>query len=470
LLLLVIILGGLSLLGSTPKSELSTCNYTDSQPEPNCPFSINSIPIVNLWIDTPKDEIVKEYVKGLTVTITDDKIENNNYSGLTGKIKARGTSTYLIGKKYGPMPYKIKLDEKANIFGFGENKSWVLLPNFIDPTHLRQFYSFYFAQEIMGENYFQPDAKYVELYLNNDYQGLYLLVESIEENENRLNVEKFYQEDKDSTPFVVEIDFNGEVINSDTRFLVDDLTMSGDNAENGAGNIPYELNYPENFSDVSEAQAKYIKNTIQNLYQNTKDQKPLSELGIDLESFVNFFLFNEIYRNVHFGEASTYFYSDGNTLFAGPLWDFDMSFAYDSPQGFLNPVKYDNALYRYLLQYPEFKDAMKKRFNEFYQNTAPTLNNALDYLKNNDLLKAAVDRNEEKYHRNSRTDTREEWFIQQPNRNVGDINSFEKHADYIKGWLFDGLYLRDGGEWYDSSPAWWYDGRMEWLKNHIDEL
>jgi hypothetical protein len=152
-----------------------------------------------------------------------------------------------------------------------------------------------------------------------------------------------------------------------------------------------------------------------------------------------------------------YYYSDGNTIFAGPTWDFDIAFAEEAPTGFLQPVT-DNTLYRGLLQYPEFKEALAKRFDEVYAELVPTLKAELEYLKTNSTFQAAVAKHEELYHRNSRLDVREEWFAQSPT--INNIDSIEGHLEYIKGWLLDGVEI-DGTQ---------YEGRLEWLKNHITEL
>ena len=119
-------------------------------------------------------------------------------------------------------------------------------------------------------------------------------------------------------------------------------------------------------------------------------------------------------------------------------------------------------MYRYLLQYPEFKEALKRRLDEVYTEIAPVLKEKLDYLKQNEPLKTAVSRHEDKYKRNSRLDVLEETFAQSSNINA--IASFEEHVDYINGWMFGGLNRTT------ADGAAWGEGRLEWLKRHIDEL
>ena len=101
-----------------------------------------------------------------------------------------------------------------------------------------------------------------------------------------------------------------------------------------------------------------------------------------------------------------------------------------------NYASYENTLYRYLLTYPEFKERIAKAFINFYEEYAPKLKDELIYLKTNATLIAALDRNEELYHRLTRTDI-EPAFLS--NTQIEKINSFDGQVDYLLGWLFDGL-------------------------------
>jgi hypothetical protein len=304
----------------------------------------------------------------------------------------------------------------------------------------------------MGEDYFQPDAKYVEVYLNGEYQGLYLLAESIEESENRLNIKTCYNPDSSNTPFIVELGFakgDETIFDENLMFMVNDTIPS----QCGSTNIIYDLKYPEKFSEVPTLQAEYIKNTMNKLHEGIKVNKPLDKLGIDIQSFINYFLVQELLLIGDFGITSVYYYSNGTTIFAGPAWDFD-NISSMPATGFLQPEA-DNTLYRGLLQYPEFKEAFIKRFDEVYPKLVSALSSKIDHMKNNKLLNDAVTKHDGLYNRNSRTDLSGEWWAQNPA--ADNIHSFTNHLNYIQHWLLDGL---------DTES----EGRLEWLKNHIDEL
>ena len=85
-------------------------------------------------------------------------------------IKGRGNSSFVM-TKYG---YKIKLAEKESMLGMPKDKEWDLISNFRDRSILRNYITYQLAG-ILGDEYF-PKGKFIELYLNRQYLGIYLLV------------------------------------------------------------------------------------------------------------------------------------------------------------------------------------------------------------------------------------------------------------------------------------------------------
>jgi len=114
------------------------------------------------------------------------KIESDtavwNYEG-RGRIRGRGNSTWLW---YPKKPYRIKLDEKASILGLAEDKDWVLLANYRDPTHLMNTFVFEMGHGL--DIPYSNHSRYVELTLNGEYVGLYQLTEQVEQGKSRVNI------------------------------------------------------------------------------------------------------------------------------------------------------------------------------------------------------------------------------------------------------------------------------------------
>ena len=131
-------------------------------------FNIDSVAYILINCPTKIDS--KEDYEDATITISDKNyyLEDENV-----KIRLRGNSTLHCPKK----AYKLKFDEKLDIFGFGSDKEWALLANYFDPSHLRNYYAYKFAQALGLE--YSVDCKFALVYLNNELLGLYLFTETI---------------------------------------------------------------------------------------------------------------------------------------------------------------------------------------------------------------------------------------------------------------------------------------------------
>lgn len=98
-------------------------------------------------------------------------------------IRGRGNATWL---NYPKKPYRIKFDEKKSVFGFPANKDWVLLPDYCDKSLMRSSYMFAMS-ELAGLPY-TIRSRHVEVILNGDYLGTYLLTDHVEEAKDRVRV------------------------------------------------------------------------------------------------------------------------------------------------------------------------------------------------------------------------------------------------------------------------------------------
>ena len=123
----------------------------------------------------------KEHKEPGEITIL-DKDGNVQYDNTLDYIKGRGNSTWLADKK----PYNIKLDEKADLFGMGKHKSWCLLSNPGDGSQIRNDLCYDFARALGIET--TTDSFHVNLYLNGEYAGLYLITEKVDIGENRVDI------------------------------------------------------------------------------------------------------------------------------------------------------------------------------------------------------------------------------------------------------------------------------------------
>ena len=129
----------------------------------------NDVYRVNITTENNEIPNNKEaYVNGW-VNITDQKYTEAILETQPMKIRLRGNSTSAPEKK----PFKIKFNNKVSIFGLPEAKDWVLLANYFDKTNLRNYLAYLTANKLENLD-FQPSSIFVDVYLNNEYFGLYL--------------------------------------------------------------------------------------------------------------------------------------------------------------------------------------------------------------------------------------------------------------------------------------------------------
>lgn len=237
----------------------------------------------------------------------DGKDGYNCYSG-SGRIRGRGNSSWAW---YDKKPYRLKLDKKNKMLGLSKSKDWVLLANYRDVTDLMNTFMFETASW-MGMSYVNH-TRYVELFLDGDYKGLYQMTEQVEQGKNRVNV-------ADNGGILLAIDYddgpNGDT-STDASFFSPVFSM------------PMCVKYPK---DATTAQVDSIKDLLDDLETAIEDAD-YDELDkqMDMKSFMTMAMLQEYAENVEIcAPRSIYMYKDVNgKWFMGPFWDWDAGFDFD---------------------------------------------------------------------------------------------------------------------------------------------
>ena len=247
-------------------------------------------------------------------------------SGLAMTIKGRGNSTWRCDKK----PYKVKLNKKASILGFPKNKHWVLLANSMDKTLMKDRITAWLSDQMGFE--FTPHCVPVDVVMNGEYLGSYLLAEQVRVGENRLEINEL--EETDTAPEDITGGYllqNGQQVEdgSPSKFLT---KHKEDLANHTPGFDPEDDGYE------NEAQMNYIRNYVQDMedaifgedFKNAENKSYRDYM--DTKSAAAYWLIQQASLN---GDAyltgSTYFYKvedkEGTPgkIFWGPLWDFDIA-------------------------------------------------------------------------------------------------------------------------------------------------
>lgn len=331
-----------------------------------CVKCFTGLPVV--YIDTENKAAItskEEYLKG-TMRVVEDIVTRGagDVFECAVNIKGRGNSTWGFPKK----PYKIKFDEKFSLLGEPADKEWVLLANYTDKTSLRGETAFGLGR--MSNLDYTPRTHFVELILNGVYSGTYQLCEQLKVAEQRVNV--------GDDGFLLEIDSKAEA--GDVTFDI--------------AHIGQPINIKEPAVLVGDEAYSYVKRFIEQadaalFGANFKDEAEGYAKYLDVESFVDWYLINEIGKNndACFFTSCYMNLSRGGKLKMGPLWDFDIAFGNvnyngcDDPEGFwIKRVPWFTRMF----EDARFVEKIKERFACFYESRESIyaeINANADYLK-----------------------------------------------------------------------------------------
>lgn len=241
-----------------------------------------------------------------------------------GGFHVRGQSSANFEKT----PYRLELWDNANndakypILGMPADGDWVLLSPYPDKSLIRNALA-YRLGEALGLKV--PRYAFVEVYLNldkqplsaSDYQGVYLLAEKLEIGKNRLNIQKLKKD------HLTEPEITGGYLMQFNMMAAEPPLIKG----NGWSDL--EVTDPD---DLQPQQLEWITNYIQKVHDSIHSANP-SDLQtgypayIDVDSFVNYIIQNELARQGDSYMRSTFIYKDrGQKLMAGPLWDYDLGY------------------------------------------------------------------------------------------------------------------------------------------------
>lgn len=221
-------------------------------------------------------------------------------------IRLRGNSTLNSPKK----SYRMKFETKQNplSIGDGAGKSWNLVSSCYDTSLLRHMTA-YELGDMLDAMPYTPNCRNVEVYLNGQYQGVYLLCEAVNANKNRIPIAEAVEE-VENQGYIVEMSRYAEENYFDVglqRFEIKN-DLSADAA-------------------IATQQKDYIHSYISQCYDAVTDGSLAAvEAVVDVDSLVDIYIGSEIAKNVDAGWDSFYMFKDaGGKLTFGPMWDFDLA-------------------------------------------------------------------------------------------------------------------------------------------------
>ena len=374
----------------------------------------------------------------------------NEYAGKIG-IEIRGSSSADLFPKKG-FGFETRLADNSNnnvsLLEMPEENDWVLHGPYSDKSLVRNALAYLLAAELME---YAPRVRHLELVVNGNYRGVYLLTEKIKRDKGRVDISKLNP-----------VDIAGDELTGGYIIKIDKTTGDG-NGWNSGFNYTGETNshdflyHDPKYDELADEQKDYIQKYMfdfESMMDSDEFNDPINGYPkwIDEFSFMGMFFVNEMSKNVDGYRLSTYLYKDKDSvnprLKGGPVWDFNLGFGNanycegESPQGWayefndVCPGDYWNVpfFWEKLFDDPSYRSKIKNRWEALRSDVLSneSILNKVDSLEN--LLQEPQQRNFEQW------PTLGEWVW--PNYNVAD--TYNEEMDYMKDWIKDRLEWMDG--------------------------
>lgn len=350
----------------------------EGQPEPTIELPLFSV-------NTNGAEIVDEPKRAADFIITEDG--ETLYSGNMG-IEIRGSSSQMFPKKsFGFETWDAEgNDLDASLLEYPEEEDWILYGPYSDKTLVRNVLIYDLAREM---NHYASRTKFVELNINGASYGLYVFMEKLKRDKNRIDINKLKDDENEGENltggYIVKIDKSDKDGYTNQNSFNSSYGLSTDETESP---IRFLYDYPK-AEDITEQQKSYISTYITDFEDAlASDTFADPDTGyaayIDVDSFVDFFILNEISNNVDGYRISTYMHKDKNEkLKMGPIWDFNIAFgnadycnggdtnvwAYRFNERCPSDFWFVPFWWNRLLEDPTFVTRLKERWNELRGST-----------------------------------------------------------------------------------------------------
>lgn len=332
----------------------------------------SALNVSRIYIETPDQTFDIPRDRNMRISLQLDTTVNDQNTTIIEtdavRIRGRGNSTWGMPKK----PYRLRFDEAISLLGLPETRTYVLLAEYADKSLLRNTIVHKFSSRLENLEH-TISTRVVELYMNGEYQGLYVLTEQVELAEEKLFFETLTG--VLDTGYFIEMDqrfFDKGGIEGLTGFVVE--------------GYPYEIVRPDpEHEDYLPEQTAFIKAYFEAL-EAALIAKHGYEEYIDVANWIDFFIVQELFKNVDVGWSSVYIYKKpGDVVRLGPLWDFDLAIGNAdyidySPENWYGMRAQKNRWFKLMMEIPTIREQFKIRYMEIYEEILPPFMAELEML------------------------------------------------------------------------------------------
>ena len=456
----------------------------ETVPEPET--DAKPMPRLDIYTDDGHDVTSKDVYKHGTATLSNCH-EKFAFEDVGVNIRARGNSTFGAPKK----PFRLKFDKKQEMLGLNGGKaykSWVLMADYYDGSMLRTFGTFKFAKALMESKYYSSDCTHVEVYLNGEYRGVYLLCEQTQMNRGRVDIPEKEDGDNSLEHGYLMIGVGGQADEPELVTIPIDLRITD---RTGQTRHYPAINFTLSGGSYTREQKEYVTRYVAGVFQvigkavydheyyslsrdgkltpkrnfewaKNDEERQIETVSavFNLESAVSMCILDEICKNLDAMAFNMYVdlspEGDGVLTLAAP-WDFDFSMAnthYSTTHSYSGFYATNfsesegvrvNFLYVLLGSIPWFEDMIREHWQENYTELKSvvsemiSVNHAYDAAFNRDWDRWGKPIHRSLIHHHAQA----------------DLSTFGEHADagtFVTDWLTMRLW------WLNKQ---WGDGTEE---------
>jgi hypothetical protein len=367
----------------------------------------------------------------------------NAFHGMIN-IEIKGESAQMFPKKSYAFETQDSLGENLNVslMGLPEENDWILYAPYSDKTLIKNVLTYKLTRD-MGR--YASRTKYCELFIDGSYKGLYVLMEKIKQDKNRVDISKLRPEDIEGDQLT-----GGYIVRIDKLDNNDFPAFTAFPGVSIPGEESVRLQYfdPKG-EDLHTAQQVYIRDYIRQFEQALNMSSYLSYFRgyhdfIDKDALVDFIIINELSKNIDAYIFSTYFYKDrdskGGKLTMGPVWDFNIAYgnvnynsAAETERGWMYDEGYRVYWFRRMMTDPALRNRMSCRWHELRSN-----------VFSDELIFGYIDSLVFTLQEPIRDNFKRWPVLGQyvwPNSFIGTTH--EEEISFLKNWLYDRLHWMD---------------------------
>ena len=317
---------------------------SDYSPEHNYQIHLNDIDFENVSKETFSSSTISVYQEEKMV------LEKE------AQVKGRGNSNWI---SYEKKSYRIAFSEDVMMMGLRPHHDYLLIGMQADKSLMRDALAHQLAKLMDLE--ITQDTRYVDLYVNENYHGLYLLIED----------RTYIKTGEDPLSFVLELDH---------RIDWDQTGEPNIRIEGAPYGIKRSIDLEE---DTLNGITNYLNGVIQDL------QRGVIHPDIDIQNWVTYMIIQELFKNVDAWGLSVFMYRDQEGILKfGPVWDFDFALGnadyvgeqYYDPEGFFLAYDFRMAWFHYAIEIKAFRNAFKHEMITYYQEILPSFLTLIEVL------------------------------------------------------------------------------------------